>query len=101
MYDKYELAWAAGLFDGEGSVGHYKYATQLMISQVDRRVLDRFLAAVKLGKIHGPYMPKGKQQKPVFRYGVHNFEHVQQIAACLWAYLSPVKKEQFRRALCS
>lgn len=53
-----ELAWAAGLFDGEGS-SYYNESSrslQIRISQnYDPEVLERFRAAVGVGKVYGPY----------------------------------------------
>ncbi|MGH9427147.1 MAG: hypothetical protein ACRD2L_12695, partial [Terriglobia bacterium] len=62
----HELAWAAGFWDGEGSCGCYQkndgrtrkasnFYLRAAISQKDREVLDRFRAAVELGKVYGPY----------------------------------------------
>lgn len=57
MSDALELAWAAGLFDGEGWVTHNKTLTlSIGIGQSgDSEVLDRFALAVGIGNINGPY----------------------------------------------
>lgn len=55
-----ELYWAAGFYDGEG---HFQLRTQkrryhypaIVIGQKDREVLDRFQAAIGVGKVYGPY----------------------------------------------
>jgi hypothetical protein len=55
-----ELSGAAGFFDGEGCFSYAvkgRYAC-VTIMQVDRRVLDRFLNAVGVGKVFGPYASK-------------------------------------------
>ncbi|HYY33714.1 MAG TPA: hypothetical protein VE693_09085 [Gaiellaceae bacterium] len=50
-----EIAWAAGLFEGEGSITHVYGRTQLRIQMADHEVLERFLKIVGVGKIYAPY----------------------------------------------
>lgn len=50
-----EIAWAAGLFEGEGSITHVHGRTQLRIQMTDYEVLERFLEIIGAGKIYGPY----------------------------------------------
>jgi hypothetical protein len=106
-----ELAWAAGLFDGEGCIGVYPgirqnrhntshYITlQMSIGQSDRQVLDRFYQAVgRLGNVGGPYTYAYKLA-PYYRWQARKFEHVQAIVAMLWTFLSPIKRQQATEAL--
>lgn len=99
--DRYELAWAAGLFDGEGSVGVYgTNSIRLSIHQAgnDRpEVLERFTRAVGAGKISGPYKLPGRT--PIWQMFVHRHEGAQYIAALLWPWLSSVKRAQIAKAL--
>ena len=89
-----ELAWAAGLFDGEGCTSLYskRRSIQVSISQkYDRFVLDRFKAAVGGGYIYWP-----ESQSGYYRIsGVPALLVLQQ----LWPYLSPPKKEQALRKI--
>src|SRR5262245_22654152 len=98
-----ELAWAAGFFDREGWVGSVRTAGRdpfvcIGITQVDRRVLDRFRAAVGLGHVYGPTKAYGASQ-PQHRYHVSHHPKVQAVCAMLWTWLSPVKRAQFRTTL--
>lgn len=110
IYSTHELAWAAGLFDGEGHTsfrkrsrnvqtgGRQVYSTHIFdVRQIDRRVLERFAAAVGLGRVYGPYKPKNG--RPVWAFAVANFEDVQAISAMLWKWLSPVKRQQITEML--
>ena len=103
-YNHTELAWAAGLFDGEGYVGWVKNCgMRLSIGQVHRYVLERFMSAVGVGKIVGPYAFKqridGYNRKPRYDYVTQTHESIQAIACVLWPHLSAVKREQFRSVL--
>lgn len=71
-----ELAWAAGLFDGEGHTGNagLNRYPQMEIDQKDREVLDRFHAAVGgLGKIIAYSKPVrlGRGGGTYFRWYAH------------------------------
>lgn len=104
-----ELAWAAGLFDGEGWVGGDEpkrgKRLRLNLSQNDRYVLDRFKAAVGVGNVTGPYGPyqraldKNRNRKPHFQYDTQDRYHIWEIYSMLKPYLSPIKCQQFEIAI--
>lgn len=81
--DKLELAWAAGLFDGEGSVikehkegrrrkdGTQRSYPRLYVGNTDQELLERFQTALQAGKIHGPYGRFGRYGqaiKPMYHW---------------------------------
>ena len=97
MCENTELAWAAGFFDGEGSIfvtykGH-SFAMAVAITQVDREVLDRFRNAVGVGAVTGPYKYKEVAQ-PSYRYQAGAYNDIQNIIADLYPFLSSVKRNQ-------
>jgi hypothetical protein len=96
-----ELAWAAGLFDGEGSVGTYGksgrsyFHLRVSIGQQDRRVLDRFVSVVGLGKTYGPYStPHGKER---WEYQIAGGT-AREVMDLIWPWLSEPKRLQAERA---
>ncbi|MDE3112897.1 MAG: hypothetical protein KGN00_12265 [Chloroflexota bacterium] len=102
-------AWAAGLFDGEGSVyttrhqSHAGYVVvEAAITQVSRRdvpeVLVRFRDITRIGKIYGPY-PGQKDHDPVYRWKAHRRVQIETMISDLSAYLGPVKREQAVHAI--
>jgi hypothetical protein len=105
-----EMAWAAGFFDGEGSTFVLRHkqsrggtgrlypcvSVGISVCQTDRRPLDRFVAALGLGKVRGPYRPRGNQ-RPYFRWERAGRPSVHRALVRLWPYLSDPKKEQARR----
>jgi hypothetical protein len=103
-FHREELAWAAGLWDGEGCCGCYGrydggkkkrkasyWHIRINISQHDREVLDRFAAAVGVGKVYGPY-----------RGTVWHFQCVGKNAEIviekIWPWLSEPKRRQIEGA---
>lgn len=65
-----ELAWAAGLFEGEGSfhVTTTKWGSRIAsmgISMSDRDVLEQFQRIVNSGRVRGPQF-RGAHRKPMY-----------------------------------
>lgn len=107
-----ELAWAAGFFDGEGSVyvrltkrhkggttGKYYPITtvDIQVSQSDKRPLIRFLKVIDIGRIVGPYQPTNPKAKLYWRWQTSGRPSVHKTLSLMWPYLSEPKKEQARR----
>jgi hypothetical protein len=108
-----EMAWAAGFFDGEGSIHLHKYPNNshdhimISIKQTAIEPLERFQTAVGCGKIYGPKNPVvgvGRRSgivvvgiKPFWRYSEQ--KHNRDILVKLWPYLSRPKKLQTQRVL--
>ncbi len=103
-----ELAWAAGFYDGEGSIsctsnnGNPHTRVQLAIGQKNdldgsiAEVLCRFLNAVGVGKIY----KKTRSDKEINQHqylAAKRFD-VELVLNKLWPFLSTVKKNQARLA---
>lgn len=106
MSNETELAWAAGFFDGEGSTTVTKcnpkakardrdrpqVGLRVSLAQVELEPLERFHAAVGVGRVRGPYQYSTDRQ-PHFQWGASNMDVLRVIDA-LWPYLSNVKRLQ-------
>lgn len=97
--DREELAWASGLFEGEGCFTHNGVKTRrgpgslaTSIGSTDRDVLERFAQAVGFGKVGGPYTTAG--YKPVYQWTAYGFEKMQAILAMLWPWLCSRRRER-------
>ena len=73
------IAWAAGVFEGEGSIsvhksngGRNKYP-MLQMSMTDQDVMITF-AEIVGGKVNGPYRYKEPHKKPYFKWATYNAE---------------------------
>jgi hypothetical protein len=102
-YPNEELAWAAGLYDGEGSCGCYGrsdgkkrkasyWHLRLHVAQhYDPEVLHRFVAAVGVGKVYGPYEER--------KYSVQVVgKNAEIIIEKIWPWLSGPKRRQIEAA---
>ena len=91
------IAWAAGFFDGEGTIRAKKNGSlHLSISQIDIRPLEKFKRALgDIGVIRGPYLTP---HKPKFVYEITNSPIAKEAMLQLYPYLS-LKMEQCDKAL--
>lgn len=103
------LAWAAGLFDGDGSTCLLKHRThtgyicaEMSITQTSRtgapEVLTRFRAIVELGHVNGPFGGSDRCE-PVFRWKAHRLADIAMVAQALWPWLGHVKRAQAERVV--
>lgn len=111
MRTREELAWAAGIFDGEGYVACKAYPVAsnpqrrnprmvMSVSQYhDAEVINRFHEAVGIGGITSRVIARSGSTEYVWR--VQSFEGVQAAVAILWPWLSGPKRAQATQALLS
>lgn len=72
-----DLAWAAGIFDGEGTVtwtnGRTRKTLRLSVAQSGSpEIPERFQKAVGLGSVHGPYGPYGTHtRQPQYQWNAN------------------------------
>lgn len=99
-----QLAWAAGLFDGDGSTCFAKHKThvgyvraEMSLTQSSRRgepsVLLRLRDTVGVGHIGGPY-GGNERWEPVYRWKVHKLVEIEAVTHLLWPWLGAVKRAQ-------
>lgn len=89
----YELAWAAGFFDGEGTTSYLKkdnwIGPRMSVAQNNKDTLVRFLNAVGCGKIYEHTTRPG-----MFQWTLQKGKDVEICLNMLWPFLSEQKKEQ-------
>ncbi len=54
MTPREDLAWAAGLFEGEGCITIQKHKIRLQLASSDRDVVERFASVMGIGSLSGP-----------------------------------------------
>jgi len=65
----------------------------MLVGQVQRKPLERFRAAIGVGKIYGPY-GKNWRRKPIYQWTVYKKADVYRALMNLWPYLSTPKRKQ-------
>ena len=100
MGNREDLAWVAGLFDGEGCFhaqkANGKYYLRSQLSQSGSpELLYRCQKITGLGAVGGPYKPTYPRKcKDRFCWAVAGFEQTQALIALLWEWLGTAKREQ-------
>ena len=108
----HELAWAAGFFGGDGTVGASRSNSDSPARHIRARiaqagpsgkpeVLTRFLRAVNgIGGIRGPFMPKNPWSRQVqYAWQVGGSLAVESVLESLWPWLHDVKRTQALHAI--
>ena len=100
-----DIAWASGIFEGEGTIfcgsGHRDGGTgtravRVALHMSDRDVVDRFAALFPFG--HGSTQPgrvseiTGATGKAMWTWQANNAEHVQAFLAMVWPWLGDRRK---------
>lgn len=104
-----DIAWAAGFYDGEGTAGCYPnkdkisgrtyHKITMSVSQCDTGVLVKFLSAVNVGNIYGPFHTKNPKRSNLWQWRVTNLEDIQQAYDLLEPYIGTIKKAQLLKAM--
>ena len=120
MSRREDLAWAAGLFEGEGCLhfqlprnGRKAGGIRAHLTMVDEDVVRRFAEVIGRGRVSGPiyrrptvgavfffWAPDGSpSKKPVYRWEISSFENVQAMIAMLWPWWNTRKRLKAREVL--
>jgi hypothetical protein len=101
-------AWAAGFFDGEGTIGVYgdpRWPQVTMeIAQASAstapETLDRFQRIVGAGKVAGPRILRSPWSKlPQYHWRLTRFAEIERVVAMLSPYADVVKRERMAACL--
>ena len=103
-----DLAWAAGLFEGEGCILNRFHNDRVLAvgarisTYTDLDVLQRFKDIIGFGKITGPYQrygPDGSPYKTSWSWKADSFEEAQATIALLWPWLGKRRREKAKECL--
>jgi hypothetical protein len=97
-----QLAWAAALFEGEGTVGVHKHSSggrsfRAQIASTDLDVLEHFAEIVGMGSRRGPDIKPGR--KPVWYWQLSNYGQLVELFDMFRPWLCDRRREQFEIAL--
>jgi hypothetical protein len=88
------MAWAAGLFEGEGSFSCASSRVMSRLSSTDEDVVRKFREVVRVGRVYGPAMHGHLGTKPLWTWQVTAFEDVQAIVAMFWRWLGQRRRKK-------
>lgn len=98
-----DLSWAAGLFEGEGSIhicSSRKRYKQLRakVNMIDRDVIYRFAKILGFGRIH-VVKPRQSHHKKQWSWMTTHYEEVQWLVILFWKYFGRRRRAQAKRTL--
>lgn len=102
MASDFELSWAGGLWDGEGSMAVYPKRNGSLVlhasmHQNHPEVLEKFCRIVGIGRVYGPYGPypnRPRSPNPGWQWSVGGTSVVPEFFEIIRPYISSVKVEQ-------
>ena len=103
MRTRENLAWAAGLFEGEGCINGYvskdgMRGIQLSLNMRDFDAVVQFRDVIGFGHLYEK--PPGKPHwSPQLQWHVGTFEHAQAVIAMLWPWLCARRRATAARVL--
>jgi hypothetical protein len=109
-YNPQGIAWAAGLFEGEGCLNVYRRArrgktsgmtgsVQINLGTTDLDVVERFAQIVGVGAICRDIKPVRPEWKPMHKWSAYGFEKVQYVVAMFWPWLGERRRAKAREVL--
>ena len=97
------IEWAAGLFEGEGTITHHSNRPdkpKLAINMTDLDVMQSFATSIGYGNVTGPYPYKTRpQNKPCYRWEVGKKVEVIRILKLLLPFFGKRRKQRAEQAL--
>jgi hypothetical protein len=85
-----EVAWAAGFFEGEGTITQSGARLVVRLNNTDPEPVYRFFQIVQFGEVYGPYtyeQPDGCKRKPYWVWLAEEYEALD-VLELLWPWLS-------------
>lgn len=108
MTSKADIAWAAGLFEGEGcfwssrcgKAPHYYIYPRVSLNSTDRDVLERFARVVGVGTVAtSPRLKKQAHHKAQWSWVVSRKDDVRKVYELLKPWLGSRRRAQAESAL--
>jgi hypothetical protein len=90
------LAWAAGLFEGEGSITQSNGRLFVCLKMTDKPIVSRFANIVRFGDVYGPYDHAGRdgsRRKPYWVWLAREYEALE-VLEQLWPWLGERRRAQ-------
>ena len=95
-----EIAWAAGLFEGEGCLHLSKEGRfHIVLTTTDEDVIKRLHDIMNVGSINFRHSPSRKNRKPHWTWGVYNRDDVIQVLNLMMPYFGERRTEAAEKML--
>lgn len=96
-----QIAWAAGLFEGEGTVGYQETAGRIRVrfalAMTDEDMVRRFHSIVGVGNVAGPSWHSGST-KPQWRWSATSKADAATVSDLFYPFLGERRRDALERA---
>ena len=107
MSKETDVAWAAGLFEGEGCItDDKKKYRRLQMNMTDEDVMKKFVRIVDYGNLKGPHLPRKRMEenpsgkrKPFWYWGVGKRSEVLRILKMFIPYFGKRRSQKAIEAI--
>jgi len=100
MDDQQRIAWAAGLFEGEGSISSSRERqVRLRLWMTDEDVVRRFCEIVGVGHVKGPYGPYDRGTKQLWAWDLIKKADVKKVLEMFQPWLGARRLDQILTAM--
>jgi hypothetical protein len=89
-----EIAWAAGLFEGEGCLTRNRGYPVARLNSTDEETPRRFSTIVQVGGVYGAYRQGGRRKRS--GYGVASGWDALEVVQILWPWLGERRRDRAR-----
>lgn len=99
-----ELAWLAGLIEGEGCFGCYQrsgrsdFQLQFALASTDQDVVERAHGVMNLGRVTGPWNG-GRGHKDVWTWRIAHPQAFMTLVSAIWSYMGERRQTKITEAL--
>lgn len=96
-----ETAWAAGLFEGEGTIIFTaKTSIAVTVFMTDQDVLEKLLAVAGVGTLRGPYSDKSRPgNKPIWKWTISRGSHADDFLRAIRPHMLARRQARIDEAL--
>lgn len=100
MDEESDVAWAAGLFEGEGSISIRHKRPICQLKMTDGEMVTRFQKVVNCGRVYGPYGNRmgekdGYPRKDVYQWTASSGD-CERVIKMFWPWLSAYRRQRAR-----
>lgn len=99
MMEACGIEWAAGIIEGEGSIGFHRdpsriggRGTSVSVKMTDEDVVRRLFVVLGVGNVNGPYQSSYPGAKPIWQWAVYAKDDVTNVLDRLLPFLGARRK---------
>lgn len=99
------LAWAAGIFEGEGCINHFSSknprSCRLQLYMTDLDVMERFCQIAGVGEVELCVAPSRLRggRKPIYVWRISNWDEWYPFAVAMWPWLGERRRAALKEAI--